>query len=370
MSNKPLLCQFIDDVIDIQDRESTDPKHFLIEKLKVLSAQESFCDKQVLMLTSNLDPEADLVGVRLLQRGIDYTRLNIDDIPNNLKIRYTIHQDANLKIEFVVRGGVLDPSKIPVVLLRNFDMGSICFHDNDLEHAFCFQQWDDAYRSLQSNLRCEWINNPDSTIQATDRLGQLSIAKTVGFNIPSTIITNDPIAARNFYYAYHGNIILKALHHHGIEINNKVFCMYSHVVQEQDLRIFNDLVYAPCILQQRLDKRSDLRVTVVGERIFAVEIDSVSNVKGKDDMHRCQISELPKRVINLENTIREKCIKLINSLCLKYGAIDFVVDENDHLYFLEVNPTGDWLWIENQTGIQITEAIVDLIESFYRAHNG
>jgi glutathione synthase/RimK-type ligase-like ATP-grasp enzyme len=367
LSEKPLLCQFIDDVRDIPKQQSTDLKRFLIEKLKVLSAQESFCNKQVLMLTRKLDPETDLIGIRLLQRGIDYSRLNIDDILNNLGIKYTIQQDANMKIEFSIQGGILDPSKVSVVLLRDFDMRSISFDSDDhLTHTFSFQQWDDAYRSLQMNLKCEWINNPDSTIQSSDRLEQLSTAKTLGFNVPSTLITNDPVAAHDFYYAHHRNIVLKALHYHSIEINDKVFCMYTHVVQKQDLQLFNDLVYAPCILQQRLDKSSELRVTVVGERVFAVEIESQSTMKGSDNMHRCNLSDLPKRVINLENTTREQCTKLINSLGLRYGAIDFVVDKNAHLYFLEVNPTGDWLWLEDQTGLQITEAMVDLIEGFYR----
>jgi glutathione synthase/RimK-type ligase-like ATP-grasp enzyme len=365
LSKKPLLCQFIDDVKDIPNRESTDVKHFLIEKLKLLTEQENFRDKQILMLTRKMDPEADLLAIKLLQRGIDYNRLNIDDIPVNITIRYRIQQDLNLKIEITVGGRIIDPLNVPLVLLRNFDIRSINFNVSDLVREFSFQQWDHAYRTLQSNLKCEWINSPGSTIQANDRVEQLSIAKSLGFNIPSTLITNDPIEAHNFYNACHGNIVLKALHHHVIEINNKVFYMYTHTVQKRDLSIFNDLVYAPSILQQRLDKRSELRITVVGEKVFAVEIDSQSNAKGRDDMHRCQLSDLPKREINLENKIRNRCVKLTNILGLKYAAIDLVVSKDDHLYFLEVNPTGDWLWIESETGIQITDALVDLIEGFY-----
>ena len=53
----------------------------------------------------------------------------------------------------------------------------------------------------------------------------------------------------------------------------------------------------------------------------------------------------------------------MKSLGLQYGAIDFIVDKNDHLIFLEVNPTGDWYWIEDQVNLPITKAVVDLIAS-------
>ncbi|MGA9840798.1 MAG: hypothetical protein WBQ25_00625 [Nitrososphaeraceae archaeon] len=367
MSKKPFLCHFIDDVKELPKQESTDIKRFLIEKLKIFPPQESFCNKQVLILTRKIDPEVDLIGIKLLQRGIDYCRLNIEDIPREIRIRYTIPHDADSKMEISVRGGIINSSKIPVVLLREFDLRSINFNDNDLSNTFSFQQWEDAYRSLRNNLKCEWINNPGSTIQASDRLKQLSIAKAVGFNIPSTLITNDPITARNFYYAHHGNIVLKTIHHHSIEIKKKIYYIYSHAAQKQDLSAFNDLVYAPCILQQRLDKKSDLRVTVIGKRVFAVELDSLSTVEGGHDINRCQMCNISKKAINLDNKTREKCIKLINSLGLKYGAIDFVIDKNADLFFLEVNPTGDWLWIEENADMQITDAMVDLIEGYYRA---
>ena len=89
LPNDPLLCQFIDNVRELPRRESTDLKRFLIEKLKIFPSQESFCDKQVLLLTRKIDPEADIIGIRLLQRGIDYTRLDIEDIPKKIRICYT-----------------------------------------------------------------------------------------------------------------------------------------------------------------------------------------------------------------------------------------------------------------------------------------
>lgn len=93
----------------------------------------------------------------------------------------------------------------------------------------------------------------------------------------------------------------------------------------KDLSLLDDLVSAPCILQELL-KKSDLRITVVGKQIFAVEIDSQSTSKGSYDLHRCHLLELPKRTIELKKADRDKCIELLDSFGLQYGAIDFVRD--------------------------------------------
>ncbi|MNZ28723.1 hypothetical protein D3C78_459550 [compost metagenome] len=50
-------------------------------------------------------------------------------------------------------------------------------------------------------------------------------------------------------------------------------------------------------------------------------------------------------------------------LNLRYGAIDFVCDPQGNLWFLEINPNGQWAWIENLTGYPIAEAIVDELEA-------
>jgi glutathione synthase/RimK-type ligase-like ATP-grasp enzyme len=367
LNNRPLLCQFIDDITDLPSAESNDLKYFLAEKLKVLSPNENFSDKRILMFTRKLDREADLVGIGLLQRGIDYVRLNIDDIPLQLRIRFNFLQDCDLKLEFSIGEEEVNISNFSLAWLRHFNIRKINFHQNKLDHIFALQQWNDACRTLQSNLSCEWISSPHATLQASDRIKQLSVAKKSGFNIPATLITNDPEAASNFYHNQGDEVVLKALHHHSLEIDGKVYSIYTRRLLKQDLSRLDDLIYAPCILQERLHKKSELRVTIVGERVFAAEIDSQSTINGKDDMHRCPIPDLPKKGIKLEETISECCIKLINSFGLRFGAIDFVIDKNERLTFLELNPTGDWYWIEYQTGLPITEAMVDLIEETIRS---
>jgi glutathione synthase/RimK-type ligase-like ATP-grasp enzyme len=257
----------------------------------------------------------------------------------------------------------LDVTRIAAVVLRQFDPKLINFSGDNLDRRFALEQWEDALQILQHNLKCEWISNPDSIRKASDRIRQLQFAKEVDFDIPATLITNDSRAAREFYYLHNRNIVMKALHHHGVEVGDKLYSIYTHRVTEQEVSKLDDLVYAPCILQQRLTKKSELRVTVVGDQVFAAQLDVRNNPGDYDDIHRVLSSNFPITVNkHLANSISDHCIKLVKLLGLKYAAIDFVIDESNRLVFLEANPIGDWDWIESKTGLPITRSMVDLIE--------
>jgi hypothetical protein len=96
------------------------------------------------------------------------------------------------------------------VWLRDFDTKAIKVGYKEMIQTFSFQQWKDACRILQNSFRCEWINIPNTTKQAGDRMVQLSVAKALGFDIPATLITNDPMASGDFYDTHHGNIVENA----------------------------------------------------------------------------------------------------------------------------------------------------------------
>jgi glutathione synthase/RimK-type ligase-like ATP-grasp enzyme len=364
LSRKPFLCHFIDQIEDFSNEKPTDVRHFLTEKLKVFPSPKNHIDKRVLILTNRRDVEADLVGLKLLSKGIDYVRLNIEDIPSQLQIKYTITQASDLKTEFCIRQESWEPSDVSVVWLRHFDLQSINFGDDDFIRKFSLQQWDNAYRTLRRTLTCRWISSPSATLKADDRIKQLSVAKSLGLDIPSTLITNDPVAASAFYQSHHGDIVIKALHHHCIESNNKRYSIYTHRMKEVDFPLFNDLIYAPCILQERLDKKGEIRASVIGDKVFAAEIEPQSTTMGEEDFHRCPLSELAIIPIKLDNAVAEQCIRIVDSFGLKCGSIDFVINDNDSLTFLEVNAIGDWYWIESGTGLPITEAVVDLISKY------
>jgi glutathione synthase/RimK-type ligase-like ATP-grasp enzyme len=53
---------------------------------------------------------------------------------------------------------------------------------------------------------------------------------------------------------------------------------------------------------------------------------------------------------------------MLDELGLNCGAFDIIRDEDDTLYFIELNPNGQWYWIETITKMPMVRAIVELIE--------
>jgi hypothetical protein len=374
LNRLPFLCQFLDEVQPIPNLNPLDFRSFLVNDLKLLSASDSISDKQVLILTRKFDPETTRVSIRLLAKGIDSVCLNVEDMPKQMKVRYHIGDNSDQRIEFTIGDRNFDSNKFSVVWLRDFDSTLMDFDFGDkydkFAQRFCYEQWNDSYKILIDGLETsEWINGPEANLKASNRLRQLTIAKKVGLRIPSTIITNDPNAAAKFYQVHNGQIVLKALHHHGIEIEGKVYSVYTHSLTKDSLSKLDDLVYAPCILQEKLNKKSELRVTIVGEKVFAAELDTQAIPNCRDDLHRGIISKIPKKAVKLDSSTEASCLKMMKIFDLKYGAFDFVLDMKNQPHFLEVNPSGDWYWIEHDTKMPITDTMVDLIETLFRNSN-
>ncbi|MCW1360319.1 hypothetical protein [Campylobacter sp. US33a] len=47
---------------------------------------------------------------------------------------------------------------------------------------------------------------------------------------------------------------------------------------------------------------------------------------------------------------------------LEYGALDFIVNLQNEWIFLEINYSGQWLWIEDLSGLKISDGIVNWIK--------
>jgi glutathione synthase/RimK-type ligase-like ATP-grasp enzyme len=115
---------------------------------------------------------------------------------------------------------------------------------------------------------------------------------------------------------------------------------------------------SPAIYQELVEKRSDVRVTYVGGRLFVAEIDSQGDDAAKVDWRRTANPDLPHRRAELPTSICENLRRLMLALCLEYGAIDLIRTLDDQYVFLEINPNGQWQWLDDILQMGITESIV------------
>jgi glutathione synthase/RimK-type ligase-like ATP-grasp enzyme len=202
-----------------------------------------------------------------------------------------------------------------------------------------------------------WISN----FQAIQRAGmkplQLGIAREVGFNVPETIFASGASAAQQFLER-HPICIAKPQSMampEGKQLGAKL-------IKKGDTLNFDGLRNDPYILQRYIEPHKEYRVTVVGERVFAAAIQvNRSRTERTYRDWRKGYADPSFRIVaaTLAPELTQACRRLVYKLGLEYGAIDLIEDPEGKIWFIEINPNGQWAFVEKATGQPIGKAIAD-----------
>ncbi len=216
------------------------------------------------------------------------------------------------------------------------------------------RQWEAALHGFVAGLACPLVNDPWLEARASHKPGQLAAAQAAGLRVPATLVTSDPAAARAFLDGLGtAPAIAKPLDGAGPGA-------WTGLLGPEDLDRLEALRLAPAVLQAYVPG-VDVRVTAVGPRLLACEIDARRTGSPQDfrpafEAARVRACEVPAEVAA---GIR----RLLAALGLAYGALDFRIREADGAWhFLEVNPSGQWLGFEARAGLPITEAVAALLD--------
>ena len=113
----------------------------------------------------------------------------------------------------------------------------------------------------------------------------------------------------------------------------------------------------PFNLSKTYWKKSELRITYVDGKIFVFVFDSQSDIAARIDWRQTINPNLPHKISYLPESIHKKIIDFMTKLGLVFGALDFIIKPNGEYIFLEVNPNGQWLWLDDILDLGITESI-------------
>jgi len=211
-------------------------------------------------------------------------------------------------------------------------------------------------RSSFLELLCPWAFWVNPLRSRSSKPAQLAAAWQSGLKVPATLISNDPTEILAFVRAAPGAVVYKTFG-----------ALVPTSLVTEDMLSDPELRWTPGIYQHYVEKEYELRVTVVGRRLFVVRINSQQTARGKVDWReaqrkpRGQPSDLILAPGKVPASIQRSCLRLMRSLGLVYGAIDLVVTpENEHV-FLEVNSSGQFLWIESGTGLPVLDAMAEML---------
>lgn len=203
---------------------------------------------------------------------------------------------------------------------------------------------------------CLWVSNPYAIKKASNKLTQLLTAETFEFQIPRTIFSSTPEDIEEFRSQV-GDLVMKPLGLPYAKVNGVNTWLYATLIPSRQKMDYEGLGITPMIFQERITKVFDLRVTVIGEQVFGCKIVS----KDLDWRSSQSKSDTIYTPFTLEDSFARKCIEMTKYLGLNFGAFDFVQSIEEDLFFLEINPNGQWGFIEEKTGLSLSKAMAELL---------
>ncbi|MFF9914820.1 ATP-grasp ribosomal peptide maturase [Streptomyces sp. NPDC013457] len=308
--------------------------------------------RPVLVVTSLHDPTADVVIRELHDRGVTVVRLDSGDFPASLSVQAEITEHG-IEGQLATPTRTADLASVRSLYYRR-PTGFAFPHLSDQDARFALTQARYGLGGVLTSLPgCLYVNHPHRIGDAEFKPSGLSAAVDAGFLVPPTLITSDPDAARTFVKR-HGSVVYKPLH-------NPVYLVdgVSHVVEIAEVAAddIDDSVSGTAhLFQKRVPKTGDVRVTVIGDQVFSVRIDC--------DLldWRTDYSRLTYTVVQTPTGIRRALRQYMDHFGLIFGAFDFCVGEDGGWWFLECNPSGQWYWLETETGLPMCAALADLLE--------
>ena len=203
---------------------------------------------------------------------------------------------------------------------------------------------------------------------AASKMLQTTIAQQVGLSVPDTCFSNRKADILRFAMQYK-EIVLKPIENSNIwnEDNEEEYALYTQKTSSASLHDVPEEAFTQTVsyVQNYVPKAYELRITMVGRRAFACKIDSqcLDEDKGKTDWRQGYDYGLKHEFYNLPQDIADKCIRFLQLMHLNFGAFDFIVTPSGEYVFLECNHNGQWLWVELEIGMKISEAIADFLQN-------
>jgi glutathione synthase/RimK-type ligase-like ATP-grasp enzyme len=215
--------------------------------------------------------------------------------------------------------------------------------------AFAYTESVEAMGGFWPALDMFWINEPRHEDAAARKPFQLHMAARAGLHIPRTVVTNNPEEAREFAESNPCGTIYKAF------LATERDWRETRMLRQDELALLDRVRHAPVIFQEYIPADADLRVTIVGDRIFPAAIYTRDGAYQYD--FRMDMDNARYEPCALPAEVEHGLHRLMDSLGLVYGAVDMRRGLDGRYVFLEVNPSGQWRFVEEKTGQPITEAM-------------
>jgi glutathione synthase/RimK-type ligase-like ATP-grasp enzyme len=309
----------------------------------------------LLVLTTEGDETADYLCERIsATRTTETIRINTDTCASILSIGYDRAGPAIRRDKQFVR-----PEDITAVWFRRPGTIEITASDDPAENDHIAAEWAEALEGFLAHVpREKWINHPAANALASHKLEQLTRAAGLGISIPATLVTQDPDELVRFAGSFEKGLIVKPLSSGCVFRGEENGLIYTSQVSTADLSNALLVTKCPSFFQERIDKGVDVRACVVDGLVKATAISPRDGVSLPLDIRRNNMLGMDYKEVDLPVDLESSLVTLVRSYNLRYAAIDLALTKTGAWIFFELNPNGQWAWLDLVGGQHVGDLLL------------
>lgn len=331
---------------------------------------------RILIITNRHDLHADIVAEKLRAAGRAAFRIDLDRFPRDYRITFDFAGgEWHGEIVCEQTGDTLRIDMIGAVWIRK--KGDHAYRNSGLsaqEAVFADGEMRQILFGLLYTRDCYWMSHPLALRGAMWKNEQLSRAARMGFSVPPSIVTDAKARYRDFAASASAGTIFKGMASETATPDQlepdetPIILAPTTLIEARHEPMLDALETLPAFFQHYQPKRHEIRATIIGDRLFAARIHSQDDPRTSVDW-RDYSAEILYEPDELPAGITARCIDFVHSYGLTFGAIDLIVTPDGDHVFLENNPGGQFLFVEQLIpSFDMTGALADCLIAGADAH--
>ena len=298
----------------------------------------------LLVLTNSKDATANFFCQKITEWDIPYFRLDTDTASEQFRVSYPKNTPS-----LIGATREFQPNDFENIWFRRPTPIKVSHGADTAENRHIAGEWSEAFEGFLAHIPTDdWINHPALNVIASHKLEQLTRAKQFGLDTPDTLLTQEPDDVLKFWRKHGQQIIVKPLATGYLERDEQSSdsIIYTSLVLEKHISDLSQIPNCPTLFQERINKRTDVRVTIIDGQYIAIALNAAEDGEQRLDIRRNNMRDVSYEKLHLPDAVSSALLKLVQSYSLRFAAVDLCVDSEGMWKFFEINPNGQWAWLD------------------------
>ena len=309
---------------------------------------------KLIVLTNKADVTADYLVLAAEEADVSCLRLNTEDLCSTKVSIFPIANDS--PVLRTASGRKMELTGALTIYRRPEKPSPPLGFDGNAE--FLADQWWPLLTALGDLDGNKWLNSPTMISRAENKLLQMQCAYACGFRVPESVYSNDAATLHRLRQE-HESLIVKASGTPLIEnLDHPSEFVFTTALGPDAPIPETEVSLCPVLVQERINVMRHLRITVVRNQTYSAHVQPADG-----DILDWRASAEPPAVsrIVLPGPVSKQAVELVRQMNLQFASMDVLEDENGEFFFLDLNPNGEWGWLQKRAELPIAEAIVGLV---------